>query len=233
MKTIYSANLLIGMFIASLLIAPSSMKAKMFHYVGLKTGYSHEMLSKSVFMDKSSVLSLDASSAIGVPLGANLGFGRYFSPRFGMRIEAEYLYRFLGKFKEGVLKGNTQPADPINLKLQADFQTLLGNVYLDYHISPWVSLYLSAGIGVASFNTTTELQKKSESQKITSPSKRTLSYQAGFGVGYSLVEGLELDLNIRYINFGKGVLPLTQSNSIQGEYPFSAIEALAGLIYRF
>lgn len=235
MKSIYSASLFMGVVIVSLL-APSLMTAKTFHYIGLKTGFSYEMLSKSIFSEDDSHRYLDASSAVGVPLGVSVGFGYYFSPRFGMRIEAEYLYRFMGKFNGGVLKSNNAQSipsgDPIKLKLQAEFQTLLGNLYLDYHVSPWVSLYLSVGAGAANFNVVTELQNNSRIGKITSPFKRTLAWQAGFGIGYMLVEGLEVDLNVRYINFGEGILPSTQSR-FHGKYPFSATETLVSLIYRF
>lgn len=229
------AHLMTSVFATSLSIIPSFVEARTFGYIGIKSGYSHEGLLRSAFTEGSKTSFLDASSAVGIPLVASVGIRHDFSPRFGIRAEAEYAYRFGGKFKGGVLKGPQEQANanPIQVKPQVEFQSLLGNVYWDYYLSPWVNLYLGGGVGVGNLNVATELQKPSKSEKITSPSKVTLAWQAGFGLGYVLTGNLGLDFNVRYMDFGKGVLSVQKGNLFQADYPLFAIEALIGLNYRF
>lgn len=235
MKNAYLSVLMVGVFATGLSIIPPFVEARTFGYVGIKSGYSYEGLARSTFSENGKVTYLDASSALGIPLVTNAGFGHDFSPRFGMRVEAEYAYRFGGKFKGGVLNDTqTQAnpnANPMGAKPQAKIQSLLGNVYLDYYLSPWASLYLSGGVGVGHLDITTELQKASGIEKITSPAKMLLAWQAGFGLNYMLTGNVGFDLNLRYVDFGKGAF--SSQKGILMNYPFFGIEALIGLNYRF
>lgn len=234
MKITYLTSLFFSFFIVCL--TPSFMRSEAFGYVGIKTGYSHEMLSKTSFAG--GVAYLNATSAVGIPFGVNVGFGYQFISDFSTRLEAEYLYRNGKKFRGGVLYDVTKPiptSDGITLQPQAEIQTWMANFYADYYVTPLISLYLGAGIGKGLIGVTTHFRfgHSNPFGKIAIPFEENLVWQAGFGIGYVVIENLRLDFNLRYVDFGQIVFVPNKNEAIQATYPFSAVEALFGVNYRF
>lgn len=236
-KATHSTGLFSSILAMGLFFSLSSAETETFGYMGFKMGYSHEMLSRTDFQG-GGVAYLGASSATGFPFGLNLGFGYRFVPDFGIRLEAEYLYRIGGKIRGGDLHDASKPTptgDGIKLQPQAEIQSWMGNLYLDYYVIPSVNLYVSAGVGKGLIGTTTHHRfgHSSPFEKTTTSFKETFTWQAGFGVGYAIMQNFGLDFNLRYINFGKVTFIPDKDDPLRIDYPFSAVEALIGLNYRF
>lgn len=239
MKITHSSSLLAGALVASLLTIPSFAEAKAFGYTNVKAGYSYENFHQSVLALKAgSRAPLKGSSSAAIPLGISAGFGYYFNSVFGLRVEAEYLYRLGAKFQDDVLKfGNANGANPdLPVSSQAQIQSLLGNVYLDLYVASSVNFYLSAGAG-SNFNNLTmdwhNSGQASDHGRVNSLKKSTLTWQVGAGIGIALGKNLGLDFNVRYIDFGKAKIDAKGSLSGTLEVPFTALEGLVGLSYRF
>lgn len=236
-KAICLNRLFSGIVAIGLLVSPSLAEIKTFGYLGLKTGYSYEILSKADFKG-GGVAYLNTSSASGYPLGINMGFGFQMTSNFGLRLEAEYLYRMGGKIRGGDLHDGSKPVptgDGIKLQPQAEIQNWMGNFYIDYYVMPEVNLYLSAGAGKGLIGVTTHYRfgHLSPFEKTTTAFRETFVWQTGFGVGYAIMQSLWLDFNLRYTNFGKVTFIPDKSDSLQIDYPFSAVDILIGLNYRF
>lgn len=236
-KTIRSNRLLFGVLVMALSVLPSLAEIKTFGYLGLKMGYSYEILSKTNFRG-GGVAYLNTSSASGYPFGLNVGFGSQFTPNFGLRLEAEYLYRIGEKIRGGDLYDGSKPVptgDGIKLQPQAEIQNWMGNFYVDYYVTPEINLYLSAGVGQGLIGVTTHYYSRHSNlfEKITTAFKETFVWQTGFGVGYTIIENLGLDFNLRYMNVGKVTFIPNANDSLQVDYPFSAVDILIGLNYRF
>lgn len=226
-----------GIVATLLLVMPFFMKAKSFGYLGLRSGYSHEMLSKGTFKINDEIRHLDFSWGKGTPLSAGVGFGHRFNPRFGVRGEAEYIYWFGGKFRKGILqkgRGQSTQNNLITIKPKALFYSVLANAYWDYYASPWLNFYLSMGLGAGALDVSAEIQRSNLSiEKIRFPLKVAFAWQVGLGVGYVLTGNLGLDFNLRYVDFGKNALLANEGNQYRSELSFSGVEALIGLNYRF
>lgn len=219
------SSLATSIFAINLLAIPSYVEARTFGYVGIKSGYSYEQLSKGILIKNNKSPYLNPSFASGIPLSASIGIRNDFNPRFGMRAEAEYSYRFGGNFKAN----ENQNANTLAKEPQAELQNLLINLYFDYYLDPWTNLYLDSGIGLGSLYILSQSQE-SPKNKI-STFKITLAWQIGLGIAHTLRRNLDLDFNLRYVDFGKGLFFPQGNNAI--DYPFFAIEALIGLKYYF
>lgn len=226
----------------SLLMALSAtpwlLEAKVFSYVGLKSGYSSESFSnaKITFPNTNLAHQAKGSSASGIPVGLDVGFGVYVTPSFGIRIEAEYLYRFGGKFKDDFWRfSNTAAPDIAINSHQAEIQNLLGNIYLDYYIGSSVYFYLSGGVGSSLSNTTLSYINTGDSRsgKVSTLKELSFAWQSGIGLGVSISSNLVLDLNIRYVDLGKAKLRGKGGLTASGDLPYKALDALVGLKYRF
>lgn len=236
-KATHWTGLFSSMLVVSLFCSSSLAETETFGYIGFKTGYSHEMLSKTKFQG-GGVAYLNASSASGFPFGLNLGFGYRFTPDFGIRLEAEYLYRMGGKIQGGDLHDESKPVptgDGIKLQPQTEIQNWTGNLYVDYYLTPSVNLYLSTGVGKGLIGNTTHYRfgHSSPFGKATIAFTETFVWQAGFGVGYAIMQNLGFDFNVRYMNFGKVTFIPDKDDPLRVDYPFSGIDVLIGLNYRF
>lgn len=227
MKNLHLPSLISSVLAISLSIIPSYVQARTFGYVGIKSGYSYERLSKSIFIKNSKSAFLNPSFASGIPFSASFGIRNDFNPRLGIRAEAEYSYRFGGSLKEN----KDQNTSTLSKESQAKLQNLLANLYFDYYLDPWTNLYLGAGLGLGSLYILSESQTLPKNKNSTF--KIALAWQVGLGVGYALTRNLDLDFNIRYVDFGKGLFSPQGSKTTELDYPFFAIEALIGLKYYF
>lgn len=238
MKVAHSGSLLTGALVASLLTIPSFAEAKAFGYTNIKAGYSYENFHQSVFALKAgNKAPLKGSSSAAIPLGVSAGFGYYFNSVFGLRVEAEYLYRLGTKFQDDVLKfGNANASPDLPVSSQAQIQSLLGNVYLDLYVASSVNFYLSAGAGSNFNNLTIDWHNSgqvSDRGRVNSLKKSTLTWQVGAGMGIALGKNLGLDFNVRYTDFGQAKIDAKGSLSGTLDAPFTALEGLVGLSYRF
>lgn len=226
-----------GVLATGLFILPS-LEARTFGYTALKAGYSYEKLAPGPFRLVAGVeepLERKSSSA-GVPLGVSAGFGYYFTPGFGLRLEAEYIYRLGARFADDAFRSSNNASPSKSAQPRAQIQSVLGNIYLDYYVVPSVNFYLSTGVGsgmidarIAWVNFTTP----SDRGELASLKKSSLTWQVGMGMGIALGQNLGLDFNVRYIDFGKAQIRARGAFAISGDLAFNALEALVGLSYRF
>lgn len=237
MKIAYNNRFLAGTLAIILSTTPSFLGAKVFGYVGLKSGYSSESFLNTTITFPKTNLSHQAkgSSTFGIPAGVDVGFGFNVTPSFGIRIEAEYLYRFGGKFKNDSWKFSNAAAPDIDIKHQAQISNLLGNIYLDYYIGSSAYFYLSGGIGSSLSNTTFTWYNTGDhrSGKTSTLNELSLAWQAGAGLGVFISSNLALDFNVRYVDFGKSKLRGKGELTASGDLSYKAIDALVGFKYRF
>lgn len=244
MKKNHSTALFASAFVASLLLAPSSVGAQIFGYTGIKAGYSHlsvdrlELKSTSGSNPSDQGIYSKSFASSSIPFGGNVGLGYYFTPSLGFRAEAEYLYR-IGLEKSvtfsNIKDGNNGPSLSSFHKIAVDAQTLLGNFYLDYYVTSSVNLYVSAGVGMSFLNTKVSVREKTSNSSIRI-SKTSFAWQVGLGTGYALTQSLGLDFNVRYVGLGKlraGINIQPDAPNARGETPLSAVDALIGLNFRF
>lgn len=238
MKKIRSTTLFAGALAMGLSVAPSLMEANVFGYTSLKAGYSYEKLVPGSFVlvaGPQMPLQKKSSSA-GIPLGVSAGFGYYFTPALGLRIEAEYIYRLGAKFADDVFHGSGVANPSSSAKPRAQIQSLLGNVYLDFYVAPSVNFYLSAGAGSGMIDARigwVNFARPSDRGELASLKKSSLTWQAGGGMLVAIGQNIGLDFNVRYIDFGKAQIRARGAFAISGDLAFSALEALVGLNYRF
>lgn len=221
------------------LLASFPLEAKLFGYAEIKAGYSRESFLESVFhaaADTKTAL-LRASNTSDVPLGASAGVGYYFTPNFGFRVEAEYIYRLGAKFKKDALRTSNPnlPVSEITMQFHTQIQSLLGNVYLDYYPVSMINLYLGAGVGAGFRKSSLDFNDSAQNRsgKMDASKKTAFVWQVGGGVGVALSKSLGLDLAIRYINFGKSHFKPVEYIKASTNIPIRGIEALLGLSYRF
>lgn len=209
----------------------------LFGYLSLKTGYSHESFAKTIFasvsVDKSAYLH--ASSAFALPLGVSAGFGYGFMPDFGLRIEVEYLYRLEAKFKNDELYSTSEIRNEITMRPRIQFQSVLANLYLDYYLTSSINLYINTGIGVSFSKSMFDYVDDNNPRKegTLKFSSKTALWQVGLGIGYAFTKDFGLDLNLRYMDFGKTGFEPSKDIPAFASIPFSSIEMLLGLSYRF
>lgn len=236
MKVAYLDHLFFRLLASLLFLAPSFLGAKVFGYFGLKSGYSYEQFSQTtLFVPKSNLSpSMNASTAHGIPLGLDAGFGYRFTPSFGFRIEAEYLYRFGGKFSDSTLDfGNPTAAPNVDAKHQTTISNLLGNLYLDYYLGSSVYFYVGGGVGSSLSDATIPWKGTRGVGTVSTLKKLSFTWQAGGGLGVLISSNLSLDFNVRYIDFGNAKLRAKGALILTGDLPYKALEGLVGLNYRF
>lgn len=114
----------------------------------------------------------------------------------GWRTEGEYTFRQKAEFTSGSTAFATSDN---HLKLKTE--QLMLNVYRDYDIGYGVSLFGTAGLGVAKVNAGG--WQGNTSRQYADSSQNNLAWSLGAGVSYSPVPRLSLDLGYRYLDMGK------------------------------
>lgn len=235
--------LFVGVLIA--VLAPLFLEAKPFGYIGFKAGVSDQILPKSYLTISNGVGMnkgfLPTISSLGLSLGISAGWGYEFNSDFGMRIEAQYIHQFKRTFKTETLKdqkGNPMPSDdPMKVTIQTEIHSLLGNLYFDYSLTPFLSLYASTGVGMGALSPSTAMRYSSNGKgdNYFPPTKKSLIWQVGFGFLYLLRENVSLDFNVRYVHFDRKAILLAQimQAKIHAYYLVAIPEASIGLNYRF
>lgn len=100
MRITYSNTLFTGVAAALscfLIVNPTSLGAQSFAYAGIKGGYTYSKIDKMVLKAAKADainpfgVSFNPFSTSAASFGANAGWGSYFTPRFGFRLEGEYI----------------------------------------------------------------------------------------------------------------------------------------------
>ena len=164
-------------------------------YVGGKLGYAGvvaqniqtQLPSGSNSKPYSRFMSTFAVGVVG-------GLQVRIAPHTHFRAELEYMHRLEVKTRQ------SYPEDvATNFKLLS--HSILTNAYIDYAVIKFVSLYISAGIGIS-------ILESDISRNITNASyhsKRVIpnfAWQAGFGTRVEINEYIMADFNLRYIDTG-------------------------------
>lgn len=242
MKKTHLAPIFASVFAAGLLLSPSPVEARAFGYTTLKAGYSYETLHQSVFALRANAnlpkKTMAGSSSRAIPIGLSAGFGYQFTSFLGLRAEAEYVYRLDARFQKGVLpSANGNGADPAtNVEPRAQIQSVLGNAYLDLYLAPSFNFYLSTGIGAGYIDARVDWLNTvmgSDRGTLSSLKGSSFAWQIGGGMRVLFGRNLGLDLNVRYIDFGKAKIDARGAYSTTAELPFSGTEGFVGLTYQF
>lgn len=114
----------------------------------------------------------------------------------GWRTEAEYTFNKKAEYTSGSSIFSTS----FNHH-KTESQRLMLNVYRDYEIHQGVSVYGTAGIGIAKVKSSG--WQGNPSRQYGSNTDTNLAYSLGAGVSYEPIERLNFDLGYRYIDLGK------------------------------
>lgn len=162
--------------------------------------------------------------------GGSLALGYHLPSNW--RVEAEYTLPKNNEFTSG---STNFPTSFNHHKIRS--QRLMVNAYKDFPLSSAFSLYGTAGLGVA------KLESKgwqgNVNRQYFGDSQNNLAYSVGFGVSYSPVQKVSIDLGYRYVAMGKtrsGANNFTNVRGLQDEQmraKLTASEITLGLRYSF
>lgn len=138
----------------------------------------------------------------------SVGFGSGYIGVYGgpFRAEAEYTLTSNAKYDE-------------KYPLEAHFQRVMGNIYLDMPFTRYVRPYVGGGIGTAFYAV-------KDKAKDTKESGHNFAWNAGGGLGIKLTRNVTFDSGYRYINMGSVETKTEELN-------FDAHEVYAGLRFLF
>ncbi|MBI6189341.1 outer membrane protein [Providencia rettgeri] len=114
----------------------------------------------------------------------------------GWRTEAEYTFNKKAEYTSG---STTFPTSLNHHKTES--QRLMLNAYRDYEIYQGVSIYGTAGVGIAKVKSSG--WQGNVSRQYASNTDANLVYSLGAGVSYEPINKLNLDLGYRYVDLGK------------------------------
>ncbi len=103
--------------------------------------------------------------------------------------------------------------------LNAKFNRVMANGYVDLRMSYYVRPYIMAGVGVAHHNVSYRQEDFSGSN---------FAWNAGAGVGFHLNRNLAFDVGVKYIDLGDVKLEKEEK-----DFSFDAVETHAGLRFMF
>jgi len=126
--------------------------------------------------------------------GASLAAGYQYGN--GWRTEGEYSFRQKSEFTSG---STTFPSSYNHLQLKTE--RLMVNVYRDYDLGYGISLFGTAGVGVAKVNAGG--WQGVSSREYADSTQNNLAYSLGAGLSYSPLERLSIDVGYRYTDMGK------------------------------
>lgn len=182
---------------------------------------------------KMSSLFLTALLLTALPAQARNG---YFGVRGGISdvhekdIVDEYVSGGFGSgyigFYSGAFRGEVEYTyisradyDDNQLDLDADFQRVMANAYVDAPITRYVRPYLGGGVGTAIYSVKDNLTHTKESGS-------NFAWNATAGLGIKLTRNLTFDSGYRYVDMGKVELG-------EDELHFVAHEVYAGMRFLF
>ena len=148
------------------------------------------------------------------------------------RVEAEYTLPKNNEFTSG----STRFPTSFNHH-QIRSQRLMVNAYKDFPLNARFSLYGMAGLGLARLESSG--WQGNPGRQYISDTQSNLAYSVGFGVSYSPVQKLSIDLGWRYVDMGKaksGANNFANVRGLQDEQmraKLTASEISLGLRYSF
>lgn len=238
----------VGGMLFGISVNASEISPKLFPYLGLKGGgYSHQVVAESapIIAEPGVGVPGNTPTLVGyttpvIPIGAVIGIGYHFKPKFGVRFEAEYLYRItLSSSKPNINAGMGAPSTLETVNILTNASSMLANAYIDYYMLPQVNVYLGAGIGAGMLDTSLKLFGPQNESKIQG-NKTNFVWQFGGGVGIGITQHIRLDLSVRFINFDNVAINTSQLDQVSPILPggllnfdVTNIEGLVGWSYYF
>ncbi|BBV03682.1 outer membrane protein [Providencia rettgeri] len=150
----------------------------------------------------------------------------------GWRTEAEYTFNKKAEYTSG---STTFPTSLNHHKTES--QRLMLNAYRDYEIYQGVSIYGTAGVGIAKVKSSG--WQGNVSRQYASNTDANLVYSLGAGVSYEPINKLNLDLGYRYVDLGKiesGMNRFANARGLQDEQMKAHLksqEVIFGVRYLF
>lgn len=149
----------------------------------------------------------DSSNDMSGSIGLGYRFGN------GWRVEGELSLPQKDKFTSG------STSFPTSLNVHhIESRRVMLNAYRDFRVTDKLSLYGSAGLGLA--HLTSSGWQGNESRQYESQKQTNLAWSLGAGVAYDVTERLALDLGYRYIDMGdteSGWNSFTNARRLQDE----------------
>ncbi|WP_454723246.1 outer membrane protein [Delftia acidovorans] len=148
------------------------------------------------------------------------------------RLEAEYTLPRSNEFTSGSTRF---PASFNHHSIRS--QRLMINAYKDFPLNAQFSVYGTAGLGLAHLQSSG--WQGNPNRQYFSDSQNNLAYALGFGVSYSPIQKVSIDLGYRYVGMGKthsGANNFTNVRGLQDEQmraKLSSSEISVGLRYSF
>ncbi|HED30367.1 MAG TPA: porin family protein [Prosthecochloris aestuarii] len=137
-----------------------------------------------------------------------------------IRFEGEVGYRVngIGSVDEAIITEALPGEAPVNSAVTLETLTFMGNAYIDFGLpSAPVTPYIMGGIGLASVNFDHDDWSEDDS---------VFAWQAGAGVGITILPNLMLDLGYRYVAMGD---PEVTVDGYKVKYELDSHTAVAGL----
>lgn len=149
--------------ICTLIALIAALPAQARGYFGVRGGTSE--------VKESDVINKRSEAAMGAAY-----IGAYSGP---FRGEVEYTFIPTSKYKKE--------------HVEADFQRIMGQAYIDLPVTPYVMPYLNAGAGSALYSIKSVGEKESGS---------SFAWNVGAGVGVKLTRNIIADAGFRYVDMG-------------------------------
>lgn len=125
------------------------------------------------------------------------------------RVEAEYTLPKNNEFTSG---STNFPTSFNHHKIRS--QRLMLNGYKDLPLNTQFSLYGTAGLGMARLQSSG--WQGNEGRQFFSGTENNLAYSLGFGVTYSPVQKVHIDLGYRYVDMGKAKSGINNFTNVRG-----------------
>ncbi len=164
------------------------------------------------FVDSIQTVWLSDISKNQNTIGGAVFFGYDFYPRMQLPIRAEIEYTLRSNLYDDRNYDNNDVNFGNSAKMDYMFnaQTLLANIYFDFHNSSAFTPYVGAGLGLGFVNEFVNVdsnfmdadfgnERTSESLENYTT---TFAWQVGAGVAYAFNDTVSADLGYRYMNFG-------------------------------
>ncbi|MDE7468656.1 MAG: porin family protein, partial [Desulfovibrionaceae bacterium] len=225
-------------------------KEKIRYFLGGKIGYSGMHINSIENLTIGKDRNKYSTFVSTMPVGAFIGFQYEILPSFGLRAEIEYLYRLEvdsrkrngyryleGSISNGQLS-TTEKDGLANTTLSLEAHTVLANLWLDYYITPRISVYGGVGIGVAIVETSIDAPSYSLIDDIPEPEAEKVNinfaWKVGVGSRFLLTNHIALDLNASYVSLALPNTTLGGGQLLRMKHGMvGAVEVLAGISYIF
>lgn len=217
------------------------------YFIGAKIGYSGIHINSIENKTIGKAANKYSTFVSSMPVGAFLGFQYQVKPSFGLRAELEYLYRLEVTTRKmngyRYLNGTppsslTQQDATANVALSLEIHTVLANLYLDYYVTPRISVYGGVGIGIAIIESSTDAPSYTMYDDIPEPeaerNKINFACKIGFGSRFAITKHVAFDINASYIALALPSTSLGSNQLLRMQYGMvGAVEVLAGISYVF